>query len=76
MTCPIKSQLSSTKELFRRDDCLKTKVNYLFNIVLPCFLLYIVIGNKLPTTVTDLEMDDKGATKPVNRDTGNLVTDN
>jgi hypothetical protein len=35
----IKFQPSSSKELFRRDDCLMTKVVYIFNIVLPLFFI-------------------------------------
>jgi hypothetical protein len=46
MIYSVKSQPSSLKELSRMDDCLGTKVNYLFNIMLPCFLLYIAIDNK------------------------------
>jgi hypothetical protein len=44
----IKFQPSSSKELFRRDACLMTKVVYLFNIVLP--LLLIVHSNREQVT--------------------------
>jgi hypothetical protein len=29
-----------------KDNCFRTKVSYLFNIVLPCFQLCIAIENK------------------------------
>jgi hypothetical protein len=37
MIYSVKSKPSSLKELSRRDDCLGTKVDYLFKIMLPCF---------------------------------------
>jgi hypothetical protein len=53
------TSLLSPKELSRRENSFKMKVIYLFNTVLPCFGLCIVIANKWSTLAsTSSVLDD------------------